>query len=31
MLCTWSPKFKDLVAITKAKLFGNKKKEVGSK
>ena len=32
MLFTWSPKFKDLVAITKAKLFGNKmKKEVGSK
>ena len=32
MLFTWSPKFKDLVAIAKAKLFGNKmKKEVGSK
>ena len=32
MLFTWSPKFKDLVAVTKAKLFGNKKeKEVGSK
>ena len=30
MLFTWSPKFKDLVAIAKAKLFGNKK-EVGSK
>ena len=32
MLFTWSPKFKDLVAVTKAKIFGNKeKKEVGSK
>ena len=32
MLFTWSPKFKDLVAVAKAKLFGNKeKKEVGSK
>ena len=32
MLFTWSPKFKDLVAIAKAKIFGNKKeKEVGSK
>ena len=32
MLFTWSPKFKDLVAVTKAKLFGNKEeKEVGSK
>ena len=31
MLFTWSPKFKDLVAIAKAKLFGNKmKKEVGT-
>ena len=32
MLFTWSPKFKDLVAVAKAKIFGNKeKKEVGSK
>ena len=32
MLFTWSPKFKDLVAVLKAKLFGNKEeKEVGSK
>ena len=32
MLFTWSPKFKDMVAILKAKIFGNKeKKEVGSK
>ena len=32
MLFTWSPKFKDLVAVTKAKLFGSKEeKEVGSK
>ena len=32
MLFTWSPKFKDLVAVTKAKLFGTKEKEeVGSK
>ena len=31
MLFTWSPKFKDLVAIAKSKLFGNKDKEVGSK
>ena len=31
MLFTWSPKFKDLVAIAKSKLFGNKNKEVGSK
>ena len=31
MLFTWSPKFKDLMAIAKAKLFGNKmKKEVGT-
>ena len=30
MLFTWSPKFKDLVAVAKAKMFGNKK-EVGSK
>jgi len=32
MLFTWSPKFKDLVAVARAKIFGNKeKKEVGSK
>ena len=32
MLFTWSPKFKDMVAVMKAKLFGNKEdKEVGSK
>ena len=32
MLFTWSPKFKDLVAVAKAKIFGNKdKKEVGTK
>ena len=32
MLFTWSPKFKDLVAVLKAKFFGNKEeKEVGSK
>ena len=32
MLFTWSPKFKDLVAVLKAQLFGNKvEKEVGSK
>ena len=32
MLFTWSPKFKDLVAVVKAKIFGNKeKKEAGSK
>ena len=32
MLFTWSPKFKDRIAIAKAKLFGNKeKKEVGAK
>ncbi len=31
MLFTWSPKFKGLVAVAKAKLFGNKEKEVGSK
>jgi branched-chain amino acid transport system permease protein len=32
MLFTWSPKFKDMVAVLKAKLFGNKeKKEVGTK
>jgi len=32
MLFTWSPKFKDLVAVAKAKIFGNKEtKEVGSK
>ena len=32
MLFTWSPKFKDMVAVLKAMLFGNKeKKEVGSK
>jgi len=32
MLFTWSPKFKDLVAVTKVKIFGNKdEKEVGSK
>jgi hypothetical protein len=32
MLFTWSPKFKDLGAVAKAKIFGNKeKKEVGSK
>ena len=31
MLFTWSPRFKDLVAIAKVKLFGNKmKKEVGT-
>ena len=32
MLFTWSPKFKDLVAIAKAKIAGSiRKKEVGSK
>ena len=32
MLFTWSPKFKDLVAIAKAKILGTaRKKEVGSK
>ena len=32
MLFTWSPKFKDMVAVAKSKIFGNKeKKEVGSK
>ena len=32
MLFTWSPKFKDMVAVAKAKIFGNKEeKEVGSK
>ena len=31
MLFTWSPKFKDLMAIAKAKFFGKKmKKEVGT-
>ena len=31
MLFTWSPKFKDLMAIAKAKFFGEKmKKEVGT-
>ena len=32
MLFTWSPKFKDMVAVLKSKIFGDKEeKEVGSK